>query len=426
MTKANSDMKFTVDGDLLANILPNFMHIAQTNLYFSATDNALEIKAGYSKFIATARITDGVTVISAGDFLLPNKGAKMLARILRDARYTFTADKNTLTVDTTDGVFEFSREKSKSCLAPFERERVTGTNTITLDGAELKRLLDRTLYTTADEKGRPLFTTVNFKTENDSLILAATDSKRLSVTTTKLFSAQGEFNCNIDADILRFILPLLKSQKDVQITFKPPQDIGITLDAFTIDACCLMAGETFPDYSRAIPKSNLFGIKARRSELKAAVKFCSPFADKHGAIRLCFEKGAVIVDSAAYETKEYKTTDFNETHLPVAQNNIMIRKVTLGGAATVPVEAEVAGIDENYATAGINAKFLFDALDHFSSSAATLALSENAITLREENLITVIALIKDSVKIVETAPAITPPMPEQTVTIDVEAKVNVA
>ena len=83
-------------------------------------------------------------------------------------------------------------------------ECVESGNVLTLAKSELKHLLDSTLYPVAKELTLPIYTAVNFKAENDSLILSATNRARLAIATTQNFNLQGEFNCNIDSEVLRF------------------------------------------------------------------------------------------------------------------------------------------------------------------------------------------------------------------------------
>ena len=194
----------------------------------------------------------------------------MLAKVIDDARYTFTVKKPTLTIDGDDKVLELKLEQKADAFKPFNFECVESGNVLTLAKSELKHLLDSTLYAVAKELTLPIYTAVNFKVENDLLILSATNRARLAMATTQSFSLQGEFNCNIDSEVLRFILPLLKSKDDVQIIFKPPCDVRISLGDFNINARC-MEGK-FADFARGIPKLSPVAATVNRAELQGGLK----------------------------------------------------------------------------------------------------------------------------------------------------------
>lgn len=396
----NSESAFSVDGDLLANALSKLTRITDSPLYLRASANELELKARGGKFVVSTVISEGFQTISAGEFIIPCKGAKMLAKVIGDARYTFTVKKHTLTIDGDDKALKLKLEQTADAFKPFKFEGIESGNVLTLAKSELKHLLDSTLYAVAKELTLPLFTAVNFKAENGSLILSATNRYRLAMATTKQFSLQGEFNCNIDSDILRFILPLLKRKDDVQITFAPPCDVRISLGDFDINARCVEGN--FPNCVKAIPKLSPVSATVNRAELQGALKLCKVFADVHNAISLCFLDGELEVSAEKID---------------------VVNDVAIGGSALVHLQAEVTGVGDECALANFNVDYLLDMLKSAGTANVVFGLSERGITMRGENLVAVLCAMKDTVKLPEQKPAIAPPIPENVTTVEVEAKV---
>ena len=102
------------------------------------------------------------------------------------------------------------------------------------------------------------------------------------------------------------------------------------------------------------------------------------------------------------------------------------KTVKSGGSAFVPVQAEVRGIGQDYASANFNVNYLLDMLKSCGNTNITLGLSENALTSREENQIVLMSPLKGSVTLPKVLPAIAPSTYENVTTIDIDAKVKVA
>lgn len=413
MLGARVETAFSVDGDLIANALSKLTRITDSPIYLRASSNALELKAGGCRFLASKVISEGFQTISAGEFVIPCKGVQMLAKAIDDARYTFTVEKYlpeyhtveelVLTVDGGGKTLKLVVEPTYD-YPRFNSGHVESGNVLTLAKSELKNLLDKTLYAVAKELDRPIFTAVNFKAENDSLILSATNGARLAMATTKSFSLQGDINCNISSDVLSFILPLLKSKDDVQITFAPPCNVRIALGDFDINAWCVEGN--FPSFAKAIPKLSPVSAAVNRAELQGALKLCKVFADVHNAISLCFLDGELEVSAEKID---------------------VVDDVATGGSALVHLQAEVTGVGRECALANFNVGYLLDMLKSAGTANVALELSGSGITMRSESSVAVLAAMKNTVKLPEQKPAIAPPMPAtmpaNVITIDVESKV---
>ena len=393
----NSELAFSIDGDLLKKALSKLMRVAKSPLYLHACDNAVEFKTRGGSFIVSKKISDNVKVTSAGKFIIPNTGAKMLAKVIGDARYTFTTKNHTLTIAGGDKTLTLKEqpEQLKLFNNSFSSVEAKSENVLTLAQSELKHLLNRTLYAATKTLARSILTAVNFKAENDALILSATNGYRLAQATTNQFSLQGELNCSIDSDALRFILPLL-NKGDVQISIISEDDVVISLKDLDINAKCWL--EEYPDFARAIPTVNPVNASTSNSELQKALTLCKLFADEHNAISLCFERDGIFV--AAERTG--------------------------AGSARAGVQADVSMAFSN-AAVQVNVDYLLDSLKSLGKSIVTLGLSKNGITIREENLVAVMSGMLGSVQFNQNQTAcIAPPIPDKVTTIDIEAKVKVA
>lgn len=415
----NAQMAFSVDGDLLATVLKAVMRAGKSALYIRVDENCVEFKTCGRDFIAVEKISEGVKIFTTGETLINNAGAKIFVKAVNErARYTLTASKSTLTITNGD-----QRELSLSCCAflpslskkdaerfkPFQTEYVMGENVIALAQSELKQLLKSTLYAAAtveNSLSRPVFTQVNFKAGEENLTLTAATHFQIAQVTTTAFTLQGDFNCNIDSDVLWFILPLLKNKDVVQITCggrsEYVNEICIKIDTLTVNARCVKLD--FPDTSQVISQLALVKASLNRQELIQAVKFCSPFADEHGAINLRFEKDAVTVNASHKAVVTYKTEDSTA------------RSLKIGGSAVNYVQAEVDGVESGNAVGDFTVTNLLGMLGNLTETNITIELSEQSITVRGNNKVAVIAPIKESVHL--PVKAVTPSL-QDTTTIDI-------
>lgn len=401
----SSELAFSVDGNLLAAAISNLTRAVEKPIYLNARGNTLVLKTLAEKCLVTKTISDGFKTISAGKCLIPYTAAKKLAKAIDDdGRYTFKVKNDTLTIDDgADKKLTLYLAENAEYLKLLSSEFVDSGNVLTLAKSELKNLLDKTLYAAAKDKSRPLFTAVNFKTDNNTLTLSATNTARLATATTTQHSVQGDFNCNISFDVLKIILPLLKSKGDALISFNPPCNVKISLNNFDINARCVDG--IFPDCAKAIPKAAPVIASVDRARMIAAINLCKPFADEHGAISLCFTADAVEVSSEHYED---------------------VKSVKTGGSALVYVQADTVGVGINHASANLKVDYLLGMLKSIGSATVTLELSANAITIREDNSVAVASPIKGSVKLPEQVPVIAPSTSENVTTIDIDAKIKVA
>lgn len=402
---AESDMTFSVDGDLLANALETLVRIDESPLYIFADSTGLEFKILMPKFGASKRIVDGFETRVAGDFAISNKGAKILAKVIdKDDRYTFTAKENLLTISGCDQNFTLQGKRLNAVeYNRFFSMQVQSGNVITLPQTELARLLNNTLYATSNDDSRPIFQNANFKSEYvGSLVVTATDTNRLAMATTSNFSAQDSFDINIRADVLKFILPLLQ-QGDVQITNNRKNlgeisidTISISFDNFNISAPCVVCA--FPDCTKVILSPAPVVTTVNRAELINALKLCEPFANKHKAVTLHFESdGALKVRSE----KE------NE------------------GSAQRLIEAQISGVEWGNAEAEFNVTRLLAMLKKYEVETITICLTKLGLRICNDSLVSILSAMKNSVVLPEQIRTITPSAADVS-TIDVTESAHIA
>ena len=349
---AHAKMKFSIDGDILADILTKFKGAA---IDLTAYATFIVVKAQNEEFTAQVKITEGVNVDYCGDFKLSAKSVKMLKSFLNDARYTFNVADDVLTIRGANSVLDLL----KATQQPKLKFGIGGEKVFaTIPQCKLKTLLKKTLYATTKDNFHPIFKTVNFKSVDGELILTATDRARLVQATTKRAKMSGELVCNIPAPDLKFVMPLL-NKNDAEITFNPEDmNVEISFDDWKVTAKC-QAGK-FPNCSKVLSLEPLISAEMNTEDIISALNFCKPFADEHNTVNLKFAENFIVISAEKAKVGRVKHT----------------------------FDARITG--EYLALARLNVNWLLETLARLDDSKVTLELSERVITIHEKNSVAVI------------------------------------
>jgi len=344
---AHEKMKFSIDGDILAEALAKFKGAA---IDLTAYATFIVVKAQNEEFTAQIKITEGVTVDYCGELKLCAKSAKMLKALLSDARYTISVADDVLTIRGEDSVLDLLKKATQQ---PEQLKFSIGGEKVfvTIPQRELKTLLKKTLYAASKNNFRPIiFKTVNFKSVGGELILTATDEYRLAQAVSKLDS--GYFECNIPAPALKFVMPLLNDNDNaVALTFNlGDMSVEISFDDWKVTAKC-QSGK-FPNFSKVLSREPVMSVEMCADEIISALKFCKPFADDHNTVNLEFDKTAVVISAEKAKVGKVSRT----------------------------FDVKITG--EYLALARLNVDWLLETLARLDDSSITLELSERAVIIR--------------------------------------------
>lgn len=150
-----------------------------TTLTVTATD--LEIRLSYTVILEGGE---------PGAVTLPGKMLYALLGKMPDQAMTVTANENhqvTLTADEAEYTL-YGLPADEYPVAPI---RTAGTE-ITMPAQQLRGMIKQTLFATSDDASRVVLTGVAFQLEGDTLHIIATDTHRLTVSTTRAFSVDGD------------------------------------------------------------------------------------------------------------------------------------------------------------------------------------------------------------------------------------------
>jgi DNA polymerase III subunit beta len=161
------------------------------------------------------------------------------------------------------------------------------------------------------DESRPVLTGVLVRFEGDKLVMAATDSYRLSVKETALEGPGREIEAIVPARALGEVVRIAQagSPGTLQVGVQENQVVfgvdGVWLTARRIDG-------QFPNYKQLLPETFEAEVTMPREELLDVVRRTSVMAQRKSPLRLRFEEGELTVSA--------QTQDVGEAHesLPIS------------------------------------------------------------------------------------------------------------
>jgi DNA polymerase-3 subunit beta len=300
------------------------LHLSATDMEISVRDS-LEAEVGEEGAIVVPGrlLVDIVRLLPAGEVTLEHRADEGVARLTcGSASYSLN----------TYGPEDFPRLPEIDPESAFSVEREAFLDTIGRVGRSASR-----------DESRPVLTGILVRFEGDSLVMAATDSYRLSVKETTLSGGPGqELEAIVPARALQELARVGQAAESdvIQVGVQENQVVfgvdGVWLTARRIDG-------QFPNYKQLLPEQFEAEVHLPREELLDVVRRTGLLAQRKSPLRLRFEDGALTVSAQTQDVGEARES------LPVSY----------GGE---PLEI------------GFNAEFLRDGLESVTDETARLKL----------------------------------------------------
>ena len=313
---------------ILAGIM---LRAAGGRLHLSATDmeisirNSLEaqVEEEGAVVVPGRLLVDIVRLLPAGEVTLEHRAEEGMVRLTcGSASYSLN----------TYGPEDFPRLPDVEPDNAFSVEREAFLDTIGRVGRSASR-----------DESRPVLTGILVRFEGDKLVMAATDSYRLSVKETSLTGGPGrELEAIVPARALQELARIGQAAEAETI------EVGVQENqvVFGVDGVWLTARRIdgqFPNYRQLLPEQFEAEVQLPREELLDVVRRTGLLAQRKSPLRLRFEEGELTVSAQTQDVGEARES------LPVAYTG------------------EVLEI-------GFNAEFLRDGLESVTDETARLKL----------------------------------------------------
>jgi DNA polymerase III subunit beta len=313
---------------ILAGIM---LRASAGRLYLSATDMEISIRDSLEAqveeegavVVPGRLLVDIVRLLPAGEVTLEHRADEGVVRLTcGSASYSLN----------TYGAEDFPRLPEIEPESAFSVEREAFLDTVGRVGRSASR-----------DESRPVLTGILVRFEGEKLVMAATDSYRLSVKETTLSSGPvRELEAIVPARALQELARVGQTAQSETI------DVGVQEDqvVFGVDGVWLTARRIdgqFPNYKQLLPEQFEAEVQLPREELLDVVRRTGLLAQRKSPLRLRFDEGELTVSAQTQDVGEARES------LPVAYT---------GEALEI----------------GFNAEFLRDGLESVTDETARLKL----------------------------------------------------
>src|SRR6266540_2036044 len=258
-------------------------------LHLAATDMELSLRSSLD-----AQVEGDGAVVVPGRLLVD------LVRLLPDSEVTIEHRADESVVRITSGA-------SSSSLHTYAAEdfpRLPDLDTVGTFTVERESLLDtvsRVARSASRDESRPVLTGILVRFEPGKIVMAATDSYRLSVKETELSGDVPELEAIIPARALAELARIAQSGDTIELGVHENQVVFAAEDVWLTTR--RIDGQ-FPNYKQLLPETFEHEVALPRAELLDVVRRVAVMAQRNSPLRLRFAEGELTVSAQTQDVGE--------------------------------------------------------------------------------------------------------------------------
>ena len=296
---------------ILSNVL---IEVADGILTLKATD----LKVGFETQFPVDVSTPGSTTIYCDKFL-------GILRSLPEGEIEFEQLDNRLVIRPLFKKIDFQLKSITSDKYP-EIQDVAPESYFSVPQAEIIEMITQTIFAISDDETRYFMNGVYFEKADGSLIMVATDGRRLSFISKDLGADIPDFaGVIIPPKVLNLVKKLASGQGEIAIAVTD-KNIFLQFDNQKISSN-LIEGQ-FPNYRRVIPESQEHRIVINREELADALKRVSLLVEqKSRRVYMTLNENSLILNSEESEigvAREEIACDYQGPESTIALNYLYL------------------------------------------------------------------------------------------------------
>jgi DNA polymerase III subunit beta len=264
-------------------------------------------------------------VEGSGSVVVPGRLLVDLARLLPEGDVTLEQRPEEAVLQVTGG-------QSSSRLHTYSAEDfpklpdVAGVQTFSVDRAAFLETVARVARAASRDESRPVLTGILVRFEGGRLVMAATDSYRLSVKETELETEGApELEAIVPARALAELARIAADADELRIGV---QENHVVFDAGGVWLTTRRIDGQFPNYKQLIPETFEHQVALPREEFLEVVRRTSVMAQRNSPIRLRFAEGEVTVSAQTQdvgEAREALPVSFSGEELEIGFNPEFLR-----------------------------------------------------------------------------------------------------
>jgi DNA polymerase-3 subunit beta len=181
---------------------------------------------------------------------------------------------------------------------------VEGAQTFTVDSGVFLDTVAKVARSASRDESRPVLTGVLVRFEGSKLVMAATDSYRMSVKETELESAAAE---ELEAIVpARALTELSRVAQDAAELKIGVQENHVVFGAGDVWLTTRRIDGQFPNYKQLLPETFEHEVALPREEFLEVVRRAAVMAQRNSPLRLRFAEGEVTVSAQTQDVGEAK------------------------------------------------------------------------------------------------------------------------
>jgi DNA polymerase-3 subunit beta len=271
-----------------------------------AEGNALRLAA--TDMELSLRTSLDAEVEGEGAAVVPGRLLVDLARLLpeQEVQIEHRAEEGVVRINCGSATYRLNTYNAED----FPRlPDLASLETFSVDREALLETVARVSRSASRDESRPVLTGILARFEGGKLVMAATDSYRLSVKETPIGGAAPELEAIIPARALGELARIAQSGEQLELGVHENQVVvtadGVGLTTRRIDG-------QFPNYKQLLPEQFEHELTLPRAELLDVVRRTSVMAQRNSPLRLRFADGELTVSAQTQDVGEARES------LPVA------------------------------------------------------------------------------------------------------------
>jgi DNA polymerase III subunit beta len=238
-----------------------------------------------------------------GAVVVPGKLLADLARLLPE-------DEVTLEYRPDEGVVQITSGSYSSRLNTYSAEDFPRLPSLDaplhgIDRAALLETIERVARSSSRDESRPVLTGILARFEGDTLVMAATDSYRMSVKETSLGAAGPELEAIIPARALQELTRIGAAADTIELGV---QENHVLFGAGDVWLTTRRIDGQFPNYKQLLPESFEVELALPRAELLDVVRRAAVMALRNSPLRLRFADGELTISAQTQDVGETRET----------------------------------------------------------------------------------------------------------------------
>jgi DNA polymerase-3 subunit beta len=266
-----------------------------------AGDGQVELAA--TDMELSLRLSVDCQVEGEGAVVAPGRLLIELARLLPESEVVLEHNPDRGVLEVTCGPASYKLNTYSAEDFP-KLPDVEAAETFTVDRTALLETVSRVARAASRDESRPVLTGILVRFEGGKLVMAATDSYRLSVKETELSGGQSsELEAIVPARALTELGRVAQDSAELQVGV---QENHVVFGAGDVWLTTRRIDGQFPNYKQLIPETFEHEVRLPREEFLEVVRRASVMAQRNSPLRLSFAEGEVTVSAQTQEVGEAK------------------------------------------------------------------------------------------------------------------------